>query len=181
MSQVSSSKTRIIVLCGPESTGKSSLCDFLSHQLKAPGIQEIARDYIEKLDRTYTYEDVEEIARLQIQAMDKALAMNPEYLILDTWLIITKVWFEVVFKREPDWLENSIKKYPVSLFLLCEPDLPWVYDPIRENPNRREELFNKYQSWIEKYNFPYRIVNGQGKIRENCALKHIENLQKELR
>lgn len=171
-----STQTKIIVLCGPESTGKSSLCNFLSNRLQAPEIQEIAREYIENLNKPYTYEDVEAIARLQIEALESALVKKPEYLILDTWLIITKVWFEVVFQREPEWLGKSIQKYPIHLYLLCKPDLPWEYDPIRENPDRRDELYSLYLELIEKYNFPYKIVSGIGVEREDCALKHVLNL-----
>ncbi len=57
------SKTKIIVITGAESTGKSTLTEALAKHFNVPYIPEIAREYIEKLPHKYNYRDVEIIAK----------------------------------------------------------------------------------------------------------------------
>lgn len=170
-------KTKIIAITGAESTGKSTLTQFLSAKFNAPFCPEIAREYVENLERPYTYEDVETIAKQQIAYLDKLLGSKPVLIFLDTWLIITKIWFEVVFGKKPEWLEDEIKKIPIALFLVCDVDLPWVSDPVRENGGeKRIELHHTYIHEIEKYGFPYRIVSGTGNNRERNALHFVNEI-----
>jgi len=57
-----------VVVTGPESTGKTILSEALSSRLNAVLIPEFARSYIEGLERSYAFADLELIARHQIQA-----------------------------------------------------------------------------------------------------------------
>ncbi|MEI7422518.1 MAG: ATP-binding protein [Prolixibacteraceae bacterium] len=165
---------RKIVITGPESTGKTELSEALALKLNAHWIPEFARTYVEKLDRPYQYSDLEIIARYQIQQEREESAMVGDgILIFDTWLIITKIWFEVVFGKSPKWLEEQIASSKIDLFLVCRPDLPWIADPVRENGGEmRDRLFDRYCREIEKYGFNLEIVEGFGEARLNCALRH---------
>ena len=53
-------------IIGPESTGKSSLGQYLAKRYGATYVPEYARDYVASLHRPYTYDDVCHIARTQI-------------------------------------------------------------------------------------------------------------------
>ncbi|PLX06942.1 MAG: hypothetical protein C0596_12440 [Marinilabiliales bacterium] len=57
-----------IVVSGPESVVKSTLTRQLAEYFNASYVDEIARDFIAKLDREYTKQDVLAIAKLQIKA-----------------------------------------------------------------------------------------------------------------
>jgi nicotinamide riboside kinase len=52
-----------IVVVGPESTGKSSLCEQLAMKYQTPWVPEYARDYLMKLGRPYDYNDLLIIAK----------------------------------------------------------------------------------------------------------------------
>ncbi len=170
--------TKIIAVTGAESTGKSTLTRQLAKHFSVPFIQEPARTYIEKLDRRYTYSDVVKISKIQVNSLNQLLPASHPYVFLDTWLIITQVWFKVVFHKEPAWLENAIQKSPIDLFLVCDTDLPWVEDPVRENGgNMRQVLQNMYIESLEKYKFNYKIVSGEKEERLQMALKYIAELQ----
>ena len=94
-----------VVVTGPESTGKTILSAELASRLNARWIPEFARMYVEALTRPYTYEDVELIARHQVKEEQKLSKISGQgILILDTWLIITKIWFEVVYGAAPGWI-----------------------------------------------------------------------------
>ncbi len=164
-------KIKRVVLIGPESTGKSVLTKTLADYFNEPFVSEVAREYVEKLNRTYIYQDVETIAKMQIEAENKALKLSKEWLFIDTDLLITKVWFLHVYGKYPKWLDKAIIKAPRYLYLLCNFDLPWVADPVRENPDKREFFFNWYKREIELYKYDYVIINGQHENRLRNALK----------
>lgn len=169
---------KIIVITGAESTGKSTLTEKLASHFKVPFIPEIAREYVENLGYKYNYNDVENIARIQIEQLKKLKNADAEYIFLDTWLIVTKIWFEFVYNKIPDWLISEIIKTKINLFLVCDIDLPWIADPVRENGGEnRKILQNKYIENIKKFNFDYKIVSGFDDERFNNALKFISELK----
>jgi len=166
-----------IVITGAESTGKSELAQQLATHFQGLWIPELARTYIEGLDRPYTYEDVETIARLQIEdEQNRQFVRVP--LFFDTWLIITKVWFDFRFGQHPEWLHQAIKNSNIDLFLLCDIDLPWQFDPVRENGGEnRKKLHQIYIDELEYYGFDYRIVSGLGLHRFQNASNYVQEMK----
>jgi len=166
---------KIYVITGAESTGKSELTRWLANYFKAPYIPEFARNYIENLSRQYNYDDVELIAKKQIEQVNALKNSDYPYIFVDTWLIITIIWFEFGFKRKPSWIEQELRNTKIDMFLVCDIDIPWVPDPVRENGGRnRVILHNKYIETIKKYNFNYNIVSGINEERFSCALKYLK-------
>ncbi len=164
------------LLTGPESTGKSYLSKELAKHFGGSWVKEYARDYIEKLDSPYTFNDVELIARQQISdyIIEKNRHEKFEPVFFDTFLIITKIWFEEVFKCCPAWLNKTILTYKIDFALLCAPDLPWVADGVRENPDLRDYLFNRYRDELDFYQIPFAIIEGKGQNRLNNAIRVVE-------
>ena len=156
-----------IALTGPESTGKSTLAAQIAERTGLPLIPEYARTYIGQLGRPYTYEDVEAVARKQCEE-------TAGEGVFDTELLLTKVWFEDKYGHCPAWLEETARRNRMDLYLLTAPDLPFVPDPVRENPHRREELFARYLHEVEASGVPYAIVRGIGGARLACAMKAVE-------
>jgi nicotinamide riboside kinase len=118
--------------------------------------------------------DLENIARVQLQQMSEALQLQTTCVFFDTWLIITKVWFEVVYREVPAWIPEAIKNAPVDLFLLCENDIPWIPDLLRENGgDMRQELFEMYKTNITESGFTYKTVTGSGSDRLKNAINAV--------
>ena len=143
-------------IIGPESTGKSTLARELAEQFKGTYVPEYAREYVERKGRKeLTYDEVCEIAREQIKSISKA-----GFYFFDTELIVTKVWFEYAFGKVPEWLTEAIKTYPMDLYLLTYPDIPWVPDPARYNGSQamREELFDRYEEEVKATGVPYYVI-----------------------
>jgi nicotinamide riboside kinase len=164
-----------IVIDGPESTGKTELAKALATHFTTDWIPEYARDYISGLSRPYILDDVLHIANRQIEE-EASFRMNPGIMLfLDTDLIITKVWLELVFNQSPIWIVDYLKNTPTDLYLLCQPDLPWVPDEVRENGgSMREFLYERYRSEIVSLGYPYFEVYGFGEDRLANAVKGIQ-------
>ncbi|MBN1251994.1 MAG: ATP-binding protein [Bacteroidales bacterium] len=167
-----------IIITGPESTGKTTLAKQLAEHYKTIWLPEYARTYVENLNRPYNYNDIEKIAEKQILLEEEYFKNANKILFVDTGLIITKIWFTQVFKKYPSWLDNSIKTQKPDLYLLCNYDLPWISDSVRENgsDNKRQYLFRLYQKEIEKNKFKYKIISKLGKERLNSAIKIIDKI-----
>ena len=154
-----------ILISGPESSGKTELVNHLAERFDGAIVEEYARDYVEGLERPYTIEDVEHIARQQLLSYERDFA-GKEWIFFDTWLIITRVWFDVVYKRVPEWLDEAIKGASFDLILLCAPDLPWIPDGVRENGGReRDRLFDQYKMELERFGMEWEEVTGTGEQR----------------
>jgi NadR type nicotinamide-nucleotide adenylyltransferase len=162
-----------VAILGPESTGKTALAKRLAEHFNTPWIPEYAREYVEKLTIPYTYDDVCNIARTQIE-QEKLYEEHPElsnsYVFFDTDLIITKVWLEYKYGVVPEFITERLKTGFYDLYLLCTPDLPWEADPVREHEADREFFFNWYKKEIEQTGKPCVIVTGTGNQRVLNAL-----------
>lgn len=139
-----------IGIIGPESTGKTTLAKEIAERYHGTYVAEYAREFVERKGTTeVTYEELCEIAKEQI----KGLEIRDEGLVVyDTELIVTKVWFDYAFGRWPEWLDEAIRKYPMDLYVLLYPDIPWVPDKARSNGSDaiRLELFERYKKEVDE-------------------------------
>ena len=167
-----------VALIGPESTGKSELSVALAHHFKGDFVPEYARNYIENLKQSYTFNDVCIIAQKQIELQNVYLNKNNQAVVFfDTELIITKVWFEYCYNTVPEFVEKNLSEPYFDLYLLCYPDIPWIPDPVREHGGDERMFFYEwYKREIELMGVPYTIIDGIGEIRTNNAIKAVNKL-----
>ncbi len=165
-----------VYITGAESTGKSTLTHELAAHYGAPAVDEFARTYLETLTRPYTYQDLLIIAEGQLEAI--RVHRDDELVFYDTDLINIKVWFEEVYKKCPDWLKASVRLYGHGHYLVCQPDIPWVSDPQRENPERREYLNERYETELDRAGFGWDRVSGTGTERLASAVRIVDRLLK---
>ena len=170
-----------IAITGPESTGKSTLAEKLAHHYKTDFVPEYSRSYLENFVGQYTENDVVEIAKGQHNLILEEEKKSSKILIADTEIIVCKIWVEYVFKHSNTIIDEILKQQDFDLYLLCDIDLPWVYDPLRENPDidERKELFEIYRNTLEQMKVPFEIVSGDDEVRVNNAIKVIEKYRHE--
>ena len=166
-----------IAVTGPESTGKSSMVKQLSKHYGGSIVPEFAREYLVDLNRSYTADDVEIIARKQIE-QEEAFSENSNIIFCDTDLLVCRIWMEVVFGACPDWLIAESRKQRYSHTLLMNIDIPWEPDPLREHPHLREELFNRYQTALIEDQRTFTIISGVNEARFENAKSAINHLYK---
>ena len=173
-----------IVIIGPESTGKSTLCEQLATHFKTTWVKEYAREYLLTNGTDYTYDNLLDIAKGQVNLEDAAIknlqppSSNLQPFFLDTDLYVMKVWCEFVFERCHHWILNRIVERPYDLYLLCNTDLPWVKDELREYPDQetRERLYRHYKDIMVNQNVPWVDISGSYKERLQKAIAAVESL-----
>lgn len=166
-----------IVIIGPESTGKSTLSAQLAAHYKTVWCPEFAREYLLQHGTTYTYNDLLQIAKGQIALEDAtgAVAKNNLY-IIDTNMYVMKVWCEVVFNNCHTWILKQIAERPYDLYLLCDTDLPWVQDGLREYPDpaMRQRLFKMYKDLLINSGTKWAIISGTPEDRLEKSINIID-------
>lgn len=168
-----------IVITGPESTGKTTLGTQLSEYFQIPLVKEYAVEYLIKTDGKYSYGDLLKIAKGQIEMENRMIDKTGSNIIIsDTDLITIKIWSKVKFGKVSRWIMNTIRNRQYDYYLLCYPDIPWEYDPFRENPDDRDWLFELYEKELKKYGKKYTIIKGNEEIRFNLASEIINDLLK---
>ena len=202
-----------IVIIGPESTGKSTLCKQLAHHYKTLWVPEFAREYLEKHGTDYSYENLLTIAKAQIELeeqYEKAMGngqwsmvkgqgsivnnesdspltihhspLTPHHspsslLFIDTDMYVMKVWCEFAFDKCHNWILNQIAARQYNLYLLCNVDLIWIKDNLREYPNFeiRNKLYRYYQDLMINQGTPWVEISGDYKQRLKKSIDTINS------
>jgi NadR type nicotinamide-nucleotide adenylyltransferase len=177
-----------IVVLGPESTGKSTLCAALAAHYQTIWTPEYARQYLSEHGTKYNYDDLLAIAKGQIANEEKSIELVHQYntdhqvqattnkLIVDTDMYVMKVWCEYVFNNCHHYILEQINQRNYDLYLLCDIDLPWTADEMREYPDEgpRIELFTTYKELLINQKTPWGIVSGTDTQRTTNAIQLIE-------
>jgi nicotinamide riboside kinase len=152
-----------IALTGPESSGKTYLANYISEKYAYFLIDEYSRTYLEQLAVPYRLDDVIHMAQEQHERILSAPHSN---LVVDTESIVSKIWLEEKYGKSLDWIEDQIANEQFDIYLLCAPDIPWEYDPLRENPHDRDRLFEIFKRVLEDKKLTYQIISGSENQRQ---------------
>lgn len=181
LKQQSSDKIKI-ALYGPESTGKTTLAKQLAQKFDATWIPEFAREYLQnKWDSSQKIcepEDLLPIAIGQMKLENEALKSAEKYLFVDTNLMCTKVFSEIYYGFCDPVLNKFAIKHKYDLFLLTDIDVPFEKDDLRDKPNEREMLLEKFEKALIDNQKPYILLTGNQEERLEKATFIIEEYSK---
>ncbi len=165
--------TRIVVT-GSESTGKTLLAQQLAEHYGVPWVAEFARDYALRKGVALTADDVAPITAGQIAREDAALGQSRGIVILDTDLVNTMVSAEQYYGAVPSWISLAAKERLADLYLLCDIDLPWVADTVRDAQHQRRQMHDAFTQQLTRFGAPFHVVSGKGPERLSRAIAHID-------
>lgn len=162
-----------IAITGPESSGKTTLTEKLAVKYNASSVPEFARNYLLDRNGIYNQHDLDTIAIGQVNSLE---AIQTNFLICDTEMTVIKIWSEFKYKSCSEIILNLYKQQKFDHYFLCYPDIPWEEDPLRENPNDREMLFEIYLNELKKNNLPFNVISGNLENRLKTCEEVIERL-----
>ena len=181
----SNAQIKKIAVIGPESSGKSSLCEMLSVHYRTIWCPEYARTYLMEKGTLYQYEDLLHIAKGQI-ALEEAYAnkiaqqKSSSLLFIDTDMHVMKVWSEYVYQQCHKFILDQIATMQYDVYLLCKPDIPWVQDALRECPDEttRIRLYHYYKDLMVHQPTPWIEIEGDYNERMSRAIGFVDSLRR---
>lgn len=162
-------QTEVIVITGPESSGKTTLAAQLSAHWNSPCVAEVARSYLaDKI--SYQQTDLLKIAQKQYEKELATLSKKPSRIVCDTDLLVIMIWSEVKYGGCDPWIyetfEKSLSEHSTNRnYFLCDPSIVWQPDPLRENPHNRNELFELYRQKLVDYKLNFEVITGDQEQR----------------
>ena len=159
---------RTICLHGAESTGKTTLAALLARETGALTVGEYGRSHCEVHRGPLSLGDLLLIGRAQ-QAMIAAAAQWAGPLLLaDTDALMTAAWVAMLLGERPEELMVAPK---ADLYLLLEPDLPWIDDGARffSDPADRHRFARIVEQVLVDAGVPFVRIAGQGPERLAAA------------
>jgi NadR type nicotinamide-nucleotide adenylyltransferase len=168
---------RRVCVTGPESTGKTTLAQRLAELANTEWVPEASRTYAERKGGELDASDVEPIAREHIRvasaAAERARAAGSHLLVLDTDLLSTVVYSRHYYRMVPSWVERTERARRADLYLLCDIDVPWIADGIRDRPANRHDMFALFRDALVRRKAPFVLVHGSWDERWSIAERAI--------
>lgn len=162
-----------IAFTGPESSGKTTLSKRIAEILNGEWHEEYAREYLTNLNRPYNQNDLIKIA---LNQNEKRANCNSRFQVYDTEMLVIKIWNDYKFKKNSQQLNNLLNQQKIDHYFLCKPDIPYEDDPLRENPDNRDELFEIYLNLLIQKKLPYSILEGSISKRTKQILQTLKTL-----
>jgi nicotinamide riboside kinase len=156
------------------------LCEQLATRYDTIWCREYAREYLERQGGIYTYDDLVTIAKGQLRLEEQAVEKARNGLVfIDTDMYVMKIWSEFVYGKCDSWILDQIERRTYDLYLLCNIDLPWQEDPLREYPDLaiRQELYDIYKDSLTNQPVPWTVITGQKEERLGQAVEAIDDLR----
>jgi len=170
---------KVLVLTGPESSGKSWLSGEIHANFGGILVGEYVRHFIDHEHRLPCYDDITAIANGQLSWEDEARARQPSLLILDTHLLSNILWSRTLFGDCPSWIEEVLRARRYDLHLLLSPEnVAWHDDGQRCQPQltQRQEFFQASRRWLEMHNQPFQVLDGDWQQRKDAAFEAVTRL-----
>lgn len=165
-----------VVLTGSESTGKTTLAGELARHYDAALVPEFVREFAEAKGGVIDFSDHGPIARGQMALEDAEIALGRPIVVQDTDLLSTVIYCKHYFGRVPDWIVSEAAARRPDLYLLCEIDLPWIADGVRDRGHLRDEMQELFREAVMRSGAAVAVVSGEGPERLERAIDAVDAL-----
>lgn len=165
---------KLFCFYGPESTGKSTMTKHFASRYQTVFVSEVAREMI--LSNDFSREDIIAIGRQQTARVFQQLKKANRILFCDTDLITTEIYSRHYLKVVPPILYQLEEMVEYDHYFLFDIDVPWVADGLRDLGDKREEMFQLFESELKRRSIAYTVVSGTWEEREKIIANTIDHL-----
>jgi HTH-type transcriptional repressor of NAD biosynthesis genes len=119
-----------IVICGTESTGKSTLSRRLAAHFGTNYVSEMAREVVNHSDDVL-FEELEKIAIAHANEILEKVKTSQRLLLIDTDILTTQSYATFLFQKEllvPSWVTEANR---MDCYLFLDNDVPFIQDGTR--------------------------------------------------
>ena len=162
-----------VAITGPESSGKTTLAKMLAEHYKVDYAEEFARDYLTARNGEYNQSDLDTIAKGQLESIQNL--KRDKLLLTDTEMLVVKIWSEFRYHTCSPFIMDVYHDQQYDLYILCDVDIAYEEDPLRENPDDRSILFKLYESALKEKGGNYIVCSGDENERFSHAIVAIDN------
>ena len=170
-----------VVFVGAESTGKSTLCEYLARQYGSVAVPEIGRYIWEDKQGQLNADDYVDIALRHREAEDEQMPYARRYLFVDTNALTTLLLgleFGQVTEPVPAELlrcaDECRERYAYTF--VCADDIPYEEQPAREDEAWRGRIHQLVLKDLEARGIPYTLVSGSVEERALQVRRVIEGV-----
>jgi HTH-type transcriptional repressor of NAD biosynthesis genes len=165
------------IFVGPESTGKTTLCQYLSNKYSTPWVSEMCRIIAEEkisiinpninandINFNFILDDFINMANLQnheenllTQKANKILICDNDSFALTVWCerYLGKYYNEIYdIYKNADYLENEKK-----IYILTKPNVAFIQDGLRDGEHIRDWMYNKFLEEFKNKKIKYYIID----------------------
>lgn len=168
---------RRVAVIGGESVGKTTLARDLAAHFGSQWVPEYARTWLETFPGTPVASDFPRFLAGQ-RAMEQSLArQSHQVLFCDTDRLCTTVWADVFDVALTDDARAEALADRYDLTLLLAPDVPWVDDSVRYEPNSRRAFHERLKQRLREADRPNVVeVIGSWDQRFSTAIDAVDAL-----
>ena len=172
-----------IVIMGPESTGKTTLCQALASHFNTVWVPEYLRTYCqqnwENNGVICTWDDLVPILEGQLREEAYYLPLANHMIFLDTNILTLYVNSLIYYQCVPQAINLACAALKSDdIYFLANTDVPWEYDVLRDQPHQRDWILEMMKNILQKYQFNFSLVTGSleermHQIERNLRVKGI--------
>lgn len=164
-----------ICLHGVESTGKSTLSEKLSAHYRTTWVPEYGRWHCHFHGTDLDDSGLLHIGKAQSAMAEASAAYANRRLFIDTDALMTAAWSEMMIGEVPAELFDCPK---ADLYLLLEPDVPWIDDGLRlyGDAERRLRFAEIAEGMLRRAGVNVVRISGDHADREAAAIEAVDAL-----
>ena len=162
------SLVRRVAFLGAESTGKTTIARELARRHGTVWVPEYGRELWESRKGALVFDDLEEIARRQLEREEQRVLDANRVLFCDTNAVTTEQWSRRLFGTASAPLRQLATETCGSYStFLCEPDFAWEQDGTRESAAAQTRFQRAIRDDLDRRGIPFVSLTGdvEGRIR----------------